>query len=255
MWDAIVNGMMNILIWIYRLVGGNFGVAIILFTILIRLVMYPIQAKQIKSSQAMQELQQNKKWKDTQEKYKGDKEKLAQEQMKLYQELGINPLASCLPMLLQLPIMFALYQSITRAMASTPGQLVYLARGVYSIFGADNLVPLNSKFLWMNLGQPERVYAFGLAIPVLTILVVITTFIQSKVTMPPASNAAPGDQSAAMGQMMAYYMPLMMGWITYGLASGLAVYFILSNVLGVAQQAMMGKVYWDNLKPKKQVRK
>ena len=254
MWETIVNGMMNILIWIYRLVGNNFGIAIILFTVLIRLVLYPIQAKQIKSSQAMQELQQSKKWKDIQEKNKGDREKLSQEQMKLYQELGINPLASCLPSLLQLPIMFALYQSIVRAMAATPGQLINLERGVYSLFGANTLIPLNSKFLWMNLGQPERVYAFGFAIPVLTILVVITTFIQSKVTLPPPSNN-PGDQSAAMGQMMAYYMPLMMGWITYGLASGLAVYFILSNILSVAQQAIMGKVYWDNLKPKKQAAK
>jgi YidC/Oxa1 family membrane protein insertase len=249
MWEYIVNIMVNILLWIYRLVGGDFGIAIILFTILIKIATYPLQAKQIKSTQAMQEMQQSKKWQDIQKKYKGEKEKLAQEQMKMYQEAGVSPFASCLPMFIQLPIMFALYQSIVRAVAATPIQLIHLSRGVFSLFDAQTLIPLNSKFLWMNLGQPERVYILGVGIPVLAILVVITSYIQTKVTMP--ANTTPGDQSAAMGSMMSVYMPLMMGWITYSLASGLAVYFIISNFLAIAQQAMMGRVYWSNLLPKK----
>jgi YidC/Oxa1 family membrane protein insertase len=249
MWEAVVNVLTNMLIWIYNLVGNNFGLAIILFTLLIKIATYPLQAKQIKSSTALQEMQQSKKWQDIQTKYKGEKEKLAQEQMKLYQEAGISPFSSCLPTVIQMPIMFALYQSIVRAVAATPLQLIHLTRGVYNILGSEALIPLNSKFLWMNLGQPERLNVFGLAIPVLTILVIITSYIQSKVTMPPTTN--PNDQSAAMGKTMAVYMPLMMGWITYGLASGLAVYFIISNVLAVGQQALMGRVYWDNLLPKK----
>ncbi|MBM3152535.1 MAG: YidC/Oxa1 family membrane protein insertase [Chloroflexi bacterium] len=249
MWEYVVNILVNILLWIYRLVGGDFGLAIILFTILIKVITYPLQAKQIKSTQGMQEMQQSKKWQDIQKKYKGEKEKLAQEQMKMYQEAGISPFASCLPMFIQLPIMFALYQSIVRAVAATPLQLIHLSRGVFSLFDAQALVPLNSKFLWMNLGQPERVYIFGVGIPLLAILVVVTSYIQTKVSTPPVTN--PGDQTAAMSGMMSVYMPLMMGWITYSLASGLAVYFIISSLLAIAQQAMMGRVYWSNLLPKK----
>lgn len=251
MWEFIVNLLANLLIWIYKLVGENFGLAIIIFTILVRLVTYPLQAKQIKSAKAMQELQRSKEWQAMLKKYKDDKEKLAQEQMRLYREKGISPFDSCLPMFIQLPILFALYQSIVRALASSPLQLIHLARGVFHFFGADNLIPLNSEFLWMNLGQPERVYIFGVGIPLLAILVALTTYIQSKVTIPPPATDNPADPSAQMGQSMTFLMPLMMAYITYSLASGLAVYFIISNLLALVQQALVGQIYWENLFPKK----
>ena len=93
MWEQIiVNPFTNVLLMIYKLIGGNFGVAIILFTILIRLITHPLMVSQIKGSTKMQELQSSKEWLDIQKKYKGDKEKLAQEQMKYYKEIGYNPL-------------------------------------------------------------------------------------------------------------------------------------------------------------------
>jgi YidC/Oxa1 family membrane protein insertase len=222
-------------------------VAIILFTILIRLVTYPLMNSQIKSSAKMQELQSNKKWQEMQKKYKDDKEKLAQEQMKLYKELGISPLSSCLPMFIQIPIIFGLYQSIMRAIAPSPGQLHILQNVVWPLFDLDKLIPVNSTFLWMNLGQPERVYILGFGVPVLAILVAITTYIQSKVTMMPSAN--PKDQTAMMNNMMTLYMPLLLFYFSLNYASGLAVYFIISNILGVAQYALMGKVNWANLIP------
>jgi YidC/Oxa1 family membrane protein insertase len=250
MWETIiVNPFTNILLIIYKLVGGQFGVAIILFTILIRLVTHPLMAKQIKGSQAMQEMQNNKEWQDIQKKFKGDKEKLAQEQMRIYKELGINPLASCLPTVIQIPIIFGLYQSIMRGLAASPAQLLILTSGVWSFWGLDKLIPVNSKFLWMNLGQPERVYMFGVGIPLLAILVAITTYIQSKVTMP--TSASPNDQGAAMNKMMSLYMPLLLGYFAYNYASGLAVYFIISNLAGLAQYALLGKVNWKALIPGK----
>ncbi len=97
-----------------------FGIAIILFTILIRIVTWPLNAQQMKGAAAMQSLQNDKDWQDIQKKYAKDKEKLAQEQMRIYREKGINPFGSCLPTLIQFPIIIALYQSITRALASTP---------------------------------------------------------------------------------------------------------------------------------------
>jgi YidC/Oxa1 family membrane protein insertase len=255
MWNTfILSPMVNVLIWIYNFLFHNFGLAIIVFTILIRLLTYPLTAQQLKSQKKMTELQTSKQWLDIQKKYKDDKEKLAQEQMKVYQEMGINPLGSCLPLLIQFPIMIGLYQSITLAMASAPIQLLNLSRSLYSFIPAAQLIPLNSKFLWMNLGQPEiasthALVIFGFAVPILTIIVVLTTYLQSKLMTPPPAN--PGDQSAQMSKMMNLYMPILMGWIAYSLASGLALYFIISNVLGIAQYAAMGKLNWSNLLPKK----
>jgi len=249
-WELIVNFFTNVLLVIYKLVGSGphaFGFAIILFTILIRLATHPLMASQIKSSTKMQELQSNKKWQETQKKYKDDKEKLAQEQMKLYKELGINPFSSCLPTFIQIPIIFALYQCIMRALAPSPEQLLILSRAVYPFFGLPDLVPLNSKFLWMNLGQPERIYIFGVGIPLLAIIVAITTYIQSKVTIMPSAN--PKDQSAMMNNMMVIYMPLLLGYFSMTYASGLAVYFIVGNLVSILQYALLGKVNWANLIP------
>jgi YidC/Oxa1 family membrane protein insertase len=252
-WESVVNIFVNALLLIYKLIGGNFGVAIILFTILIRLITHPLMASQIKSSTKMTEFQQSKQWQDIQKKYKDDKEKLAQEQMSLYKELGISPFASCLPTFIQFPIIIALYQSIMRAMAASPGQLLLLSRVVSPLFGslfhinAANLLPLNSKFLWMNLGQPERLYIFGLGIPLLAIIVALTTYVQSKVTLPPSTN--PNDQSAMMNSTMTLMMPLMLGYFALTFASGLSVYFIAGNLVGIAQYALLGKVHWEALLP------
>ena len=250
MWETIiVNPFTNALLMIYKLIGGDFGIAIILFTILIRVVTHPLMASQIKGSTKMQQLQASKEWQDIQKKYKDDKEKLAQEQMKYYKEIGYNPLSSCLPSIIQIPLIFGLYQSIMRALASSPMQLLTLTRTVYPFFHIADLVPLNSKFLWMNLGQPERLYLFGLAIPFLAVIVALTTYVQSKVTMPATST--PGDQSAMMGNMMSVYMPLLLGYFALTFASGLSVYFITGNVIGIAQYALLGKVNWRALIPGK----
>ncbi len=252
MWETIiVNPFTNVLLMIYKLIGGNFGVAIILFTILIRLITHPLMAAQIKGSTKMQEMQSSKEWQDIQKKYKDDKEKLAQEQMKYYKEIGYNPLSSCLPTVIQIPLIFGLYQSIIRALAPSPEQLLTLTRTVYPFFHVGDLVPLNSKFLWMNLGQPEKIYIFGLGIPLLAIIVAITTYIQSKVTMP--ATSAPGDQSAMMGKMMAIYMPLLLGYFALTFASGLSIYFIAGNLIGIAQYALLGKVNWRALLPGQKV--
>lgn len=258
MWNTfILAPMVNVLIWIYNFFFHNFGLAIIIFTILIRLITYPLTAQQLKSQKKMQELQGSKKYQEIQKKYKDDKEKLAQEQMKIYKESGVNPLGSCLPLVIQFPIMIGLYQSISLAMASAPIQLLNLSRSIYSFIPASQLIPLNSKFLWMNLGLPEisspnALVIAGFAVPIMTIIVVITTYLQSKLMTPPAN---PGDQGAQMSKMMNLYMPILMGWIAYSLSSGLALYFIISNVLGVAQYALMGNIHWSNLLPKSKVAK
>jgi YidC/Oxa1 family membrane protein insertase len=252
-WTAFITIFVNVLIWIYDVVGNNFGLAIILFTILIRIVTWPLNAQQMKGAAAMQALQSDKEWQAVQKKYAKDKEKLAQEQMRFYREKGINPFGSCLPTLIQFPIIIALYQSITRALGSTPLDLLKLSRSLYSFLDASNLIPLNSKFLWMNLGQPEGIpMPFDIAFlpygfPLLALIVALTTYIQAKLTMPASPN--PGDQTAAMSNMMSVYMPLMLGYFALTFPSGLSVYFITSNVLGIVQYAMQGKANWRNLIP------
>ena len=246
MWDLFISLFVNVLIWIYDVVGHNFGLAIILFTILIRIVTWPLNAQQMKSAAAMQELQNDKEWQAIQKKYAKDREKLAQEQMRIYREKGINPFGSCLPTLIQFPIIIALYQSIIRALASTPLDLLKLSRSL-SLPNVSELIPLNSKFLWMDLGRPEAVVLFGIGIPTLALVVAITTYIQAKLTMPPSPN--PGDQTAAMSNMMSIYMPLLLGYFAITFASGLSIYFITSNVLGIVQYAMQGKANWRNLIP------
>lgn len=252
----IIYPFTNVLLWIYNVIGQNFGVAIILFTILIRAVTWPLNAQQLKSAKVMQDLQTDKEWQDIQKKYAKDREKLAQEQMRIYKERGINPFASCLPTLIQFPIIIGLYQSIIRALAATPLGLLQLAQGLYPFLNTALLIPLNSKFLWMDLGRPEGIVIPGLnfgsllpyGIPTLAIIVAVTTYLQTKLTMPPTTGGA-NDQGAAMNSMMSIYMPLLLGYFALNFASGLAVYFITSNVLGIVQYASMGRVNWRNVLP------
>ncbi len=235
MLEFIIVPFINALVFIYNLLGQNFGLAIIAFTVLVRLATYPFSASQLKSARATQELQNNPRMKEIQRKYKDDKNKLQMEQMKLYQEMGINPLAACLPTLIQFPLLIAMYWAIQRALAATPLELLTFARGI-ALPNAADLIPLNSHFLWMDLGQPERLYLdflpFG--IPVLTILVVITSYFQSKM-MTPTGN----DQSASMARSMNVTMPLMFGYFSLLFSAGLSLYFLTGNLFSIAQYTLM----------------
>ncbi len=248
MWDTfILDPMINSLLFLYSLVGEQFWLAIILFTLLIKVITFPLNWQQQKSAQAMQALQQSKEWQDMQKKYAKEKDKLAQAQMALYKEKGVSPFGSCLPTLIQFPVLIGLYQAIQRVLADAPLQLLDLSGHIYTFLpNAEQLIPLQSKFLWMNLAQPERLFLpfipFG--IPVLAILVVLTTFVQQKLLTPPTT----GDPSQAqMTRMMGLYMPIMFGWFALSFSSGLALYFIVSNLLAVGQFALTGRIDWKNL--------
>jgi len=247
MWDQFISLMINILLFIYNLIGQNFGWAIIIFTVFVRLVTYPLNAQQMKSSKAMTEMQNSKKWQDIQKKYKDDKETLAQKQMELYKEMGVSPFGSCLPLLIQFPIIIGLYQAIIRALAVTPLQLVNLSKHVSD--GA-NLIPINSQFWWMELSEPERLPILGIGIPVLAILVVITSYIQTKMVSPPGAPGADGGQGAQMTQAMTLYMPFLMGYLALTFASGLALYFIATNLATIAQYMITGQANFKNILPK-----
>ena len=201
MWDSFVNLFLNLLLFIYKIVG-NFGVAIIIFTVVIKLITHPLMKAQINSSKAMAELNSDPEYLEMMEKYKNDRERLAQEQMNMYKKKGVNPTASCLPTFIQLPIIFALYQAIIAAIVSTPeGMLNLTKRVIPSWIQISEVFPINPNFLWMNLGMPERLYIGNFGLPVLAILVLLTTILQTKLTMPPQQQSD-NSSGAMMNGMM-----------------------------------------------------
>ena len=233
LWDiAIINPMVNALLWLYGVLGQNFTLAITVFTILIRLITLPLTMKQQQSTKAMQDLQKSKEFLEMQKKYAKDKQGMQQAQMKLYQEKGINPLSGCLPTLIQLPVLFGLYQAINLVMATTPLQLFNLSLHVYPFLpNAASLVPIGNLFLWLNLGQPDPLY-------ILPVLVAGTTWLQQKLITPPSTDA----QSAQMAKTMGLTMPLMFGFFALQFPSGLSIYFIVSNLVGIGQYALTGNL-------------
>jgi YidC/Oxa1 family membrane protein insertase len=264
MWNTIVvSPMINALLFIYGLLGENFGLAIILFTLLVRLATHPLMSRQLKSSAALQDLQQSKKWQDMQKKFKDDKEKLAQEQMKLYQEAGVNPLGSCLPTLIQFPIIIGLYQAVIAALAASPVQLLNFSESLYKL-SPDNplynifpnpgsIIPINSQFLWMDLGQPERLMIPGIpfGISLLAVLVVITSFLQTRLMTPASPGGDANAQAQAMTKMMGLYFPLFIGYLTWTYAAGLGLYFVASNLFTIGQYAAMGRLDLKNILPQR----
>ena len=261
MWESlIIEPFINTLLFIYDLIVENFGLAIILFTIIIKFITWPLMSKQIKSSKAIQDMHNDQDWIDIQKKYKNDRDKLAQEQMSFYKKKGISPFASCLPTLIQFPVIIGLYQSIIQTMGNAPLQMLNLIpkispwlKDLFSFLPDLQeplaLIPLNSQFLWMDIGSPERVFIPGISfgIPVLAIVVAASSFLQTKLIATPSADS----QSNQMSGMMNIYMPLLMGWFAYSLASGLALYFLASNMFSIVQYAILGRFDFKNLLPKK----
>lgn len=244
MWDLILNPFITVLTLLYSIFGNSPAAAIILFTILVRVIMQPLNAQQMRSSKAMQELQPELK--KLQDKYKNDREKLAQEQMRLYKEKGINPLGGCLPLIIQLPIWIGLYQAINHALAATPLQLLDLS-GRFLVSGLDKLVPLNNIWLGMDLTQaPTANPAYALVLPA---LVLVTSYFQSKMITPqsPPSEDGQPSQAQAMSQSMTTIMPLMMGFFSLSFSVGLSIYFIVSNVISIIQYSRNNNYDWRKL--------
>ena len=239
-WNLLIlDPMLNGLLFLYQLLFSNFTLTILVFTVIIRLITYPLTAQQQKSTRKLAELQQSDAWKKMQEKYGKDKEKMSQEQMKLYKQAGVNPFGSCLPTLIQFPVLIGLYQAINLAMAASPVQLLDLSTHIYSFLpNAAHLVPLQNSFLWLNLGLPDPFY-------VLPLIVVATTWLQSRVMTPATASADP--QAAQMSQSMAVTMPLVIGWMSLQFPSGLSIYWVVSNAVSVVQYAVASPVDWKSI--------
>lgn len=248
--DFLLNPFVTILALLYQFFGNNIILAITALTVVIRLATSPLLLQQQKSTEAMQVVQPQMK--KLQEKYKNDREKLAAAQMELYREHGVNPLGGCLPLLIQLPILFALYGAITHALGNTPFQVVDMSSR-FLIPSLDSLIPLNKTWLGLDLTQPP---SFGgtntvatIAAIALPVLVMITTWLQSKLTMPPAKPEDKDNPAAATTRSMTTIMPLMFGFFALSFSVGISVYFIVSNVVGIIQYTLLGKAHWEQLVP------
>ncbi len=216
----IVNPMMNILVFIYGMVG-NYGVAILIFTVLIKLATLPFTMQQQKAFKAQAGVAP--KMEAIKKKYAKDPKKLQQAQLELYKTEGINPLSGCLPMLIPWPIFVAFYQSVQSVMTTQPEQFMQLSQHILPALA--NRVPVNEMFLWLNLSRPDPLF-------ILPVLAGVTTWVQQKMMQMPSND----PQSKSMNQTMGIFMPLFMAYITYSFASGLAVYWVAFNIIGIIQQ-------------------
>ncbi|WP_298465465.1 YidC/Oxa1 family membrane protein insertase [uncultured Mitsuokella sp.] len=200
--EHILQVVLQALYHVTELVGpGSYGVAIILLTIVIKMILYPLTVKQVRSMKAMQEL--SPKMKKIQEKYKDNPQVMQQKVGALYKEAGVNPLAGCLPLLIQMPILMGMY---------------------YSLYNFTYPTPESAQFLWLpSMSDPDPYY-------ILPVLSALTTFLQQKQTTT--------EMNQQMKIMMTV-MPLFIGWISLSFPSGLVLYWVTMNIVQIAQQWWM----------------
>ncbi|MDY4976537.1 MAG: YidC/Oxa1 family membrane protein insertase [Clostridia bacterium] len=257
-----------VLKFIYQFVN-NYGLAIILFSILMKLLILPLNIKQQKSMEEMRKIQPELA--KLNKKYQNDKEKLQKETMKLYEQHNVNPAAGCLPVLIQFPIIFALYRVINRPMSYIMGLSVETIRKIVEVMQWDidvstnNLLMMNEikiahnmtpeviaklgdlvpgglksidfTFMGLNLAQTPQFNQFDV-LWIIPILAVLTTFLTSKVSMmtQPSATGGAEDTAASMNKGMMLMMPLMTGYFCFMMPSGVGLYWIVNNVLAILQQ-------------------
>lgn len=238
LWQTLVVWpLAKALVWLNDLLAGinipySWGFAIILFTIIIKLVTFPLTMTQIRGMEAQKALQP--RLQELQKKYGKDREKLAAEQMKLYQEAGVNPLSGCLPLLVQMPVLFGLYSA-----------LVALGPRLS-----------NAHFFWIpDLGFPQ--YTAGMSwIPelfnsgeygtlaaylVLPVLLMASQVVVQKY-MTPTTPTTGSDGQAGMMKQMTTIMTLMFGFFTLQVPAGLTLYWVTSNFLQMGQQYLVTRI-------------
>ncbi|MBM3942653.1 MAG: YidC/Oxa1 family membrane protein insertase [SAR202 cluster bacterium] len=226
--EVIIRPMLNTLVVLYVLLFSQMGLAIFGFTVLVRVVTLPLALKQIRQMQAMTSIQS--KLKELQEKHGKDRARMSQETMRLYKEAGVSPIGCLGPMIIQMPILFGLFQVLIQTLYSNPNDLVNLSSRLYSWMPFDQVhaaAPLNHKFVGLDLAANPRLFLF-----VVPLLVGASTWVQQKMTTTPAMDAR--QQSSQ--NMMLWMMPIMLGVFAFQFPVGLSLYWIISNVIGIAIQ-------------------
>lgn len=198
----LIHGGVHTVIPNYNL---SFGLTIIIFTVIIRMILLPLSVKQLKSTAKMGAIQPEMK--KVQAKYKSDPQKAQQEVMKLYKENGVNPMGGCLPMIIQMPILFALFY----------------------VFNTLNMK--GAGFLWIpDLTKPDPMY-------ILPILSTVTTYFSSKLMQPPTADGSQSKQTSTMNTGMAIFM----GFMSLKFKGALVLYWVINNVIQVVQTVVINK--------------
>ena len=203
--QPIQNVLEYVVVFLYQNVIASYGIVIILLTLIVRLILTPLTISQTRSMARMQKLQPHLK--ELQKKYKDDKQKLQQETMVFYKENNVNPLAGCLPLILQMPVFFALFQTLRNP-----------TEKVTSVVGE------NLSFLWLKLDKPDPYY-------ILVILMVATMFLSTKL-----STTDP-KQSKIM-----YILPVVFGFISFRFEAGILLYWVTTNVWSIGQQWIVNRL-------------
>jgi YidC/Oxa1 family membrane protein insertase len=234
--EIFYRPLLNLLIWLYNMLpGGDFGVAIVVLTLLTKLIFYPFTAKSIRAQKTLQELAPQLK--EIQEKYKKDRQKQAEATMAFYKQNNVSPFAGMLPLLIQLPILFALFKIITNVfndgalallypLVQTPGVLNRISLGVLDLTATNNIV--------------------------LGIIAGALTFWQIKMIQPTRAPAqkteGKPDFQRVLQKQMLFMMPLMTAFFSTKFAAGLALYWIFTTIGTIVQQYIVQKSKTQNPK-------
>jgi len=236
--DLFINPLINSLVLLDIVVLGQFGLAIILFTVLLRVATLPFTIRQFQSMKEMQAAQP--KIQELNKKYK-DPKRRQEEMIKLYREHNINPLGCVMPMVIQMSVFIALYRALVFVVGGSPESLIGLSQRLYSFEILQGRIPLDQTFLWLDLGRSDGTL-------ILPLMVGLSTYVQQKMTMTP--NASP--EQAQQQQMMAWMMPMMLTFFTLSLPSGVGVYWVISNLFSLlASYFVYGRriLSWRQLLP------
>ncbi len=211
LWSMLLQGISALLSYLYELTVTmgipSYALAIIFLTLIIKIITFPLNNKQMKSMKKMQEVQPLIQ--EVQKKYKKSPEKANQKVMEIYKEYKVNPMSGCLPLVIQMPILFALFRTLQSFQYND----------------------LGSGFLWVeHLMNPDPI--------IIPIIVALTTFLQSKVSTPSTAGNSAG---ASTQKTMLYFMPLMIGYMSTRFPAGLSLYWIFNNVFGVLQQLLINR--------------
>jgi len=213
----LMNPMVNLLVLLNNVLFDSFGLAIIAFTILIRLVTFPLTLRQLHATRSMQGIQP--RIQEINKKY-SDPKRRQEEVMKLYRESGVNPLGCLGPMLLQFPILIALYGAVRIALPNSPEALEKLSSHLYDWSFLQHAVPVQEHFLSMDLREPNLLFV---------VLVGVTTWAQSKTTVTVATD----DRVRSQQQMMNVMLPLMFAFFALQFPSGVSLYWVVNSIVGV----------------------
>ena len=214
----LMQPMINFLVILNNVLFGSFGLAIIAFTIIIRLVTFPLTIRQLHQTRAMQSIQPRVQ--EINKKY-SDPKRRQEEMMKIYRESGVNPLGCLGPMLLQLPILIALYSAIRITLPESPEALEHLNEYLYPWSFIQHAIPIKDTFLGMDLREGNLI---------MVVLVALTTWAQTKTTVTVTTD----ERQRAQQQMMAYMMPLMFAFFALQFPAGVSLYWVVNSLVGIA---------------------